>query len=194
MKSNIYVIENTVPSEVCDEFNTVILDKVKPEEAQVGTSEDMKTIKDRRSSTVRWVKQEHQELWLKSFDLLKNFLIPVNRMIFDVDISGGIFDIQHTEYQVNNHYKSWHSDTPFNPDSNASQRKLSISIQLSDPNDYEGGDLEFADGNLTDMPREKLRGKGTVIIFPSFITHRVTPVTKGVRHSLVSWCEGSAWR
>ena len=194
MKTNIYYIENTVPSEVCDEFNTIILNKVKPEKAQVGTSEEMKTIKDRRNSTVRWVKPEHQELWFKSFDLLKNFLIPINRMVFDIDISGGIFDIQHTEYQVDEHYNSWHSDTAFNPDSNASQRKLSISIQLSDPNDYEGGDLEFADGHLVGIPREKLRGKGTVIIFPSFVTHRVTPVTKGVRHSLVSWCEGSAWR
>ena len=115
-------------------------------------------------------------------------------MIFDVDISGGIFDIQHTEYQVDEHYNSWHTDTHLHADSNASQRKLSISIQLSDPNDYEGGDLEFCDGNLSCIPREKLRGKGTVIIFPSFVTHRVTPVTKGVRHSLVSWCEGSAWR
>jgi len=189
-----YIIENTVPSEVCDKFNTIILNKVKPEEAQIGTSEEMKTIKDRRSSTVRWVKPEHQEVWVESFDLLKNFLIPVNRMIFDVDISGGIFDIQHTEYQVGEHYNSWHTDTHLHADSNASQRKLSISIQLSDPNDYEGGDLEFCDGNLSCIPREKLRGKGTVIIFPSFVTHRVTPVTKGVRHSLVSWCEGSAWR
>ena len=47
-----YIIENTVPSEVCDEFNTIILNKVKPEEAQIGTSEEMKTVKDRRNSTV----------------------------------------------------------------------------------------------------------------------------------------------
>ena len=71
MKSNMYIIENTVPSEVCDEFNTIILNKVKPEEAQIGTSEEMKTVKDRRNSTVRWVKPEHHEVWVKSFDLLK---------------------------------------------------------------------------------------------------------------------------
>ena len=65
-------------------------------------------------------------------------------MIFDVDISGDIL-IYNTLNIVDEHYNSWHTDTHL-LDSNASQRKLSISIQLSDPNDYEG-DLEFCDSN-----------------------------------------------
>ena len=74
----------------------------------------------------------------------------------------------------------------------SSMRKLSVSVQLSDPNHYKGGNLEFAD--FIGTPEQKyLRPKGTVIVFPSFIPHQITPVTEGVRHSLVGWYEGLHW-
>ena len=65
-------------------------------------------------------------------------------------------------------------------------------VQLTDPSEYEGGNLEL---QWHEPPGfENLRKRGTIIVFPSFLKHRVTPVTRGIRHSMVSWMEGPKWR
>ena len=69
---------------------------------------------------------------------------------------------------------------------------MSVTIQLSDPKDYEGGEFEFESG-IDQLPPEHTE-KGTVLIFPSFYKHQVRPITKGTRHALVSWIEGPHWR
>ena len=68
-----------------------------------------------------------------------------------------------------------------------SNRKLSCVIQLSDPNDYEGGDLQLNNGSGVVTIEKK---KGRVVFFSSFVLHRVTPVTNGTRISLVTWLSG----
>ena len=70
-----------------------------------------------------------------------------------------------------------------------------MTIQLSDSNEYEGGDFEF-DNDIVPNNFDKniIREKGRVLIFLLFLPHKVTPVTKGVRKSLVTWMEGPAWR
>ena len=83
---------------------------------------------------------------------------------------------------------SYHNDTYLNLDQHVA-RKLNLIIQMSDDNEYEGGDLELilgADKDTIKMPRKK----GKLIMFPSYIIHQVTPVTKGQRHSLVGWITG----
>ncbi|HXS81027.1 MAG TPA: 2OG-Fe(II) oxygenase, partial [Gammaproteobacteria bacterium] len=70
-------------------------------------------------------------------------------------------------------------------------RKLSISIQLSRAEDYEGGELELLYGN---QPQKLDKTRGTLIAFPSFMLHRVMPVTRGTRWSLVAWVVGARWR
>jgi PKHD-type hydroxylase len=85
------------------------------------------------------------------------------------------------------HY-DWHVDTA-SPE-NGLQRKLSISILLSDPSDFKGGELQFK--NMEDQ--KLLVKQGSIIVFPSFIEHRVTPVTKGVRYSAVTWASGPSFR
>ena len=70
-----------------------------------------------------------------------------------------------------------------------------MTIQLSDSDEYEGGDFEFDNDILANPPDKNiLREKGRVLIFPSFLPHKVNPVTKGIRKSLVTWIEGPAWR
>jgi PKHD-type hydroxylase len=69
-------------------------------------------------------------------------------------------------------------------------RKLSFSIQLSDSNDYDGGDLEF-NPSVKDA---KMRTQGYMTIFPSFMTHRVTPVTRGTRYAIVGWIYGPEFK
>jgi len=131
-------------------------------------------------------------------DLLFHYAQLVNRTDFGFDISG-VQDIQYTEYDSKNkgHY-DWHEDTMWCDNSQMSQRKISITVQLSDSLDYEGGDFEIGtpdwESFLNDLSPNTIRKKGTVILFPSFLTHRVTPVTKGKRKSLVSWIDGSMFR
>lgn len=96
--------------------------------------------------------------------------------------------IQIGKYENLGHY-DWHIDAD-KPDLSNTQRKLSISIQLNDPSEYEGGKLEFQDLDEEQQPK---MAQGSIIVFPSFLKHRVTPVTSGVRYSAVTWASGPAF-
>jgi PKHD-type hydroxylase len=98
------------------------------------------------------------------------------------------YELQYTEYHSREHgFYDWHQDVLWLQPTE-SQRKISVSVQLSDDDEYEGGDFEFH----KDIPQPSdIRSRGTVIVFPSFLYHRVTEVTKGERKSLVAWYEGS---
>jgi len=96
--------------------------------------------------------------------------------------------VQIGHYKVGGHY-DWHSDS-YNPDEFGNQRKLSSILILSNPDDYEGGLLELKD---LDSPIPKLP-KGSIIVFPSVLPHRVTAVTSGERFTAVAWAMGPAFR
>jgi PKHD-type hydroxylase len=85
------------------------------------------------------------------------------------------------------HY-DWHMDA--GPPKDGIQRKLSISILLSDPSEFEGGELQFK--GIEDQ--KILTKQGSIVVFPSFVEHKVTPVTKGVRYSAVTWASGPSFR
>ena len=82
---------------------------------------------------------------------------------------------------------SWHMDWG----SDAQQRKISISIPLNEPEEYEGGELEF---NVNGVPAAVPQKMGTAVTFPSYILHRVNPVTRGRRYSMVAWIHGPPFR
>ena len=112
----------------------------------------------------------------------------LNAQFFRFDVS----ELEPMQYAVYNgveggHY-GWHVDCG---PSNVKPRKLSLSIQLSDPGDYEGCDLQFRFGpGIETAPR----ARGAVIAFPSFYLHRVTPVASGTRKALVVWANGPDFR
>lgn len=83
----------------------------------------------------------------------------------------------------------WHRDTLKIPEKGTT-RKLSFSIQLSDPNEYEGGDLEF----MPAMKDPAMKRQGSIILFPSYLTHRVSPVTSGTRFVIVGWIHGPEFK
>ncbi len=84
-------------------------------------------------------------------------------------------------------HHDWHVDIG----ESHSTRKLSFSLQLSDADDYDGGDLEFLPDQVGDPD---MRQQGTLIVFPSYKTHRVRQITSGVRYALVGWLHGAAFR
>lgn len=146
---------------------------------------------DLRSSEIRWVDPYHTNSKFVT-DLLWYYGREANRNAFGFDVDY-LPDIQYTKYTAEKNGKyDWHGDT-FWANPTAYDRKLSIVIQLSDPADYEGGDFEI-DPQHPQLPADQIRAKGSVIVFPSFISHRVTPVTKGIRKSLVSWIQGPKFR
>jgi PKHD-type hydroxylase len=83
-------------------------------------------------------------------------------------------------HSENGHF-DWHVDHGVQP-----PRKLSLTLQLSDPSRYEGGVLEFNGGNIVCAPKNR----GAAIAFPSYTVHRVTPVTAGIRKAIVAWITG----
>jgi len=82
-----------------------------------------------------------------------------------------------------------------NPDT---QRKLSATVQLTDESKYKGGELLFKDLKGKNEPEiltnKVFKKKGTIVVFPSYMLHKVTPVTQGIRHSLVLWTCGNPWK
>ena len=125
-------------------------------------------------------------------DKIWRYVLDANSLCFGFDIVKD-FQVQFGEYKGEDEgFYDWHKDVYFVTDK-LLDRKLSIVIQLSDKSEYSGGKLEFEiDGEIISF--DAFENKGSVIVFPSFIRHRVTPVTKGVRHSLVAWIKGPNFR
>lgn len=146
---------------------------------------------DIRKSMVAWIRHGRESDWL--FRRLEAIAHDMNRRYFRFDLSGLREGLQYTSYPGNadlleaGHYV-WHTDRG----RKVSWRKLSICVQLSDPAQYEGGELElFVRG---DAPSRAPKGLGMAVAFPSFVPHRVTPVIAGLRRSLVCWVAGPPLR
>jgi PKHD-type hydroxylase len=136
-----------------------------------------------RKSAVRMIDFEPNIEWV--FVKLRDLALNANQS-YRFDIHGFRERLQVAEYGVGDHF-DWHLDLTGGP---SSLRKMSISVLLSDAASYEGGDLEFFR-----TPAGRLgRNRGAAIVFPSFMPHRVTPVTRGTRFSLVAWIAGPSFR
>jgi PKHD-type hydroxylase len=139
-----------------------------------------------RKSKIKWITLDDTTLWV--YDKLKNFAIEANNTIWDFDLRSIVDPVQYTEYNEGGDHYDWHLD--IGPAS-INHRKISIVVQLSDPDDYDGGDFElYCGGEFKRLPKLK----GCAILFPSFLLHRVTPVTRGVRKTLVLWIGGGSFK
>jgi predicted 2-oxoglutarate/Fe(II)-dependent dioxygenase YbiX len=131
---------------------------------------------------------------------IESEIARINEEVFGFDITGFRRDdpVNVLRYRRDGHFV-WHLDNGASRLPVAS-RKLSFTIQLSGPDDYDGGDLEFAmyapeyDGGLYGNDRESARRAGALIAFPSFHLHRVRPVTRGIRVAIVGWLHGPPFR
>jgi len=147
--------------------------------------------KDIRRSKVSFCTCTEQTQWI--FDRLNPIIDNLNTRFFNFDING--YDtLQYSEYHASENGKyDWHVDMYVGemPPTDIDTRKLSLVVWLND--DYEGGDFELICTSL-DTPITIPKEKGKLIIFPSFLFHRVTPVTRGIRRSLVSWIYGPKFK
>jgi PKHD-type hydroxylase len=138
-----------------------------------------------RKSNIKWIHHDNLSYWV--YDRIQNMVIEANK-IWNFNIHSVIDSIQYTEYLEGGGHYDWHVD--IGPGS-INHRKISITIQLSDVDEYEGGDFEIWSGGEFKKLSKK---KGSGILFPSFLMHRVTPITKGVRKSLVLWVGGESYK
>lgn len=139
-----------------------------------------------RKSSIKWINFDDNSAWL--YEKLSNQALEANSVIWNFNLNSIIDSIQYTEYPENGGHYDWHMDIGPCP---INHRKISVVTLLSDPSEFEGGDLElWTGGAFKTAPKIK----GCTILFPSFLLHRVTPVTKGVRRSLVLWLGGDNYR
>jgi len=147
---------------------------------------------DIRNSTIRWVDiYAHREI----NTILNDYVNAVNSSLFGFDISFGFNSLQYTEYNGDGptpQFYDWHMDCLF--DNAILDRKLTAVVQLSSPDDYEGGLFEMEGCARPSFNVEPFLPRGSLLIFPSYLKHRVLPVTKGLRKSLVTWYNGPRFR
>ncbi len=138
-----------------------------------------------RKSSVQFIDNTPENDWL--YSRMAGLAMQCNNERYWFDLLGFHQELQLTRYSEGDFF-DWHLDFGAGE---ISARKLSITMQLSDSDEYEGGDLQFMiNQKVVNAPREK----GTIIVFPSFIMHRVTPITKGERKSIVGWVSGPPFR
>lgn len=164
-------------------------ESLRPRNATVGggKAEDISEI---RKSKTSWIAFNNETSWL--YDSAAHIARQLNGQFYNFDLSGFVEDFQYTVYDnIGDHY-SWHMDKGSGEGiAGISPRKLSLVLQLSDPSEYEGGDLELY---ISSTPTKLKKQKGLLYAFPSWIMHRVAPVTSGIRRSLVIWISGPKFK
>ena len=196
-----WYFKSAIPPKICDDIIRYSLSKSESIARTGGfdnkqlSKNEINDMKRKRNSDVVWL----NDPWI--YKELHPYINGANKMAgwnFQWDMSE---EMQFTKYKLNQYY-DWHSDSwdkPYDRPNNLEHgkiRKLSMTCQLTDGSEYEGGELEFDFRNyephMRDEEKHKIQCKeilpqGSIIVFPSFVWHRVKPVTKGVRYSLVMW-------
>jgi PKHD-type hydroxylase len=205
--SNYYwYFTSAIPPRICDDIIKYGLSQAETMARTGGygdrelSKQEIKDIKRKRNSDLVWL----NDAWI--YKEIQPYVNQANRNAgwnFEWDRSESC---QFTKYKLNQYY-DWHQDSwdksydrkDANNPEHGKIRKLSMTCQLTDGSEYEGGELEFDFRNYDPHMRDESKHlrqareilpKGSIIVFPSFVWHRVKPVTKGVRYSLVMWSLG----
>ena len=160
-------------------------------ELEAAVTRNQKISPDIRVSQVAWISM--QDPHSKLYEKITGSVIAANQRFWHFNLSG-IETIQYTVYDSSISTKSrydWHQDDGFSTTWNNSIRKLSFVCLLTDPDEFEGGDLEIM---VADRAEALPQAQGKMLFFPSPTLHRVTPVTSGIRKTLVGWVRGPCWK
>ena len=200
LKNYYWYFTSALSKEVCNKIIELGLSKP-TQKGVVGVNKDKFNFsKKTRDSDVTWL----DDKWV--YNYLQPFVQTANKNAgwnFDWNFSESC---QFTIYGKNQHY-NWHTDMKPEPYSENFDninyrnkiRKLSMTVSLTDKEEYVGGDLEF-DFKDTKNNKKNIKickeiwPRGSIVVFPSFVWHRVKPVTKGTRYSLVMWSIGAPFK
>jgi PKHD-type hydroxylase len=176
---NYVYLDNLFTPEECAQI--IDIGNAKLEKATIFGGKDKKDI---RESQIAWLYGPDLEF---AFRRVTDAVIHINNQFFNFDLFGMAEGFQFTRYDAPTGHYGMHIDKTIN----GAVRKLSLTIQLSSPDDYEGGELALQfkkDAEI--MPKEL----GKMVVFPSYVLHEVRPVTKGTRYSLVAWVTGKPFK
>ena len=191
LKHNYFYFTKAIPLKTCKKIIKEGRQKVIEQATVMREGVD----KVRRDCKVSWI----NDRWI--YEIINPFIHAANKKAgwnFQWDWNE---TSQFTIYEKGEYY-GWHTDQGHenlkhvNKNINGKIRKLSLTLQLTDKTEYEGGDfqLKWIDSKKGDLSRiitvDGAKDIGTIIIFPSFIWHQVSPITKGKRESLVNWSIG----
>ena len=188
LKHNYWYFPKAINKEKCDEIISLCLNK----KQEPGAIKKGKLNSQSRDCKVSWVSSK----WI--YDILNPFIHNANKETgwnFQWDWNE---PSQFTIYNKN-HFYGWHTDQTAIPRKNKDKnfnnkvRKLSLTLQLTDKSEYTGGDFQFKcfDGKEVKIDTAKIAKElGSIIVFPSFMWHQITPIIKGKRQSLVNWSIG----
>jgi PKHD-type hydroxylase len=183
-----WIVETTTPLFTPEQCQMVIDAgrRQRPQKAQVGMGKPGGGVDTKkRTTTISWIPFKEMQ---PMYNQINEFIQKANRNHFgfgDIQITE---QAQFTEYPEGGFY-DWHMDTDVTMKHEPPVRKISMTLLLSPENQFEGGDLELM------APGKKVKLKqGHAIIFASFLNHRVAPVTRGVRQSLVMWFGGEPFK
>ena len=183
-----WIVETTTPLFTPEQCQMIINcgRRQKPQKAQIGMNRPGGGLDTKkRVTTISWIPFKEME---PMYNQVNQFIQQANLNHFgfgDIQITE---NAQFTEYPVGGFY-DWHMDCDVNMTHEPPVRKISMTLLLSPENQFEGGDLELmAPGKFAKLKQ------GHAVIFASFLNHRVAPVTRGVRQSLVMWFGGKPFR
>lgn len=158
---------------------------------ELGESQDFQkaraggTVQSIRQSDITFIYPDDSNAWI--FQRIANIVASLNERFFRFDLIGLAEGLQFTKYSAPGERYGRHVDNCLD----TPVRKLSLTLQLSDSNSYEGGDLCL---HLSEESILTKREQGYIAVFPSWTLHEVTPVTKGSRYSLVAWVTGPPFK
>ena len=178
-QTNLYAFwNNAFSKEECQTIINIAKDKGL-------TNGKTKSESNARDSKISWLYASDNIDWV--FRRVTDITLNLNQRFFKFDLFGINEGFQFTNYEAPSGKYGKHVDRAIN----MPVRKLSISIQLTNPEEYDGGELKlYNSGEETVMDKTQ----GTLILFPSYVLHEVMPVTKGERNSLVTWVTGKQFK
>ena len=199
--NNYWWFKNAFSSEQCDRiikmgmYENFELGDINRNNKRTVEEEDKEDLFKTRNSHVSWI----DEPWI--YNILKKYIDSANKS------AGWNYDwdwtemLQFTKYDVGQFY-DWHPDQHHyvypeddtNVNMRGKYRKLSTTLLLNDSSEFKGGELEFHYNRKETKVAEELTSRGTLVVFPAFVYHRVREVTEGTRYSLVSWSIGAPFR
>jgi PKHD-type hydroxylase len=196
LKNYLWYFKKAIPERICDDivkYGHQLQDKAATTGFDSDKKRQIKDVRKKRKSDIVWMSSRWIYREIQPYIRLANINAGWN---FQWDYSEAC---QFTKYKKGQYY-DWHRDSfdrPYQRESNdpthGKIRKLSVTVTLSDPKNYKGGELEFdlrdRDPNKksTHIKCTEILSKGSLVVFPSFVWHRVRPVKSGERNSLVIW-------
>jgi PKHD-type hydroxylase len=161
-------------------------DNLEPQTAKIGIEGSLAN--EIRKGSIHWIPANEEYAWL--YRNLTDIILAANEKYFKFDLVH-LDMLQYSVYNKGDRYVK-HLDSHMNGAAPGKySRKLSFSLQLSDPSEYEGGELSLL---YQEEPFYASKEKGTITFFPSYTLHEVLPVTKGTRKALVGWVSGPLFK